>query len=56
MNASQQPGDNDRLSAEQSVEAAGQIEAVTKTGLPLVPGLRALAAEQILSMATILFN
>lgn len=46
MNAPQQSGDDDRLSAEQSVEAAGQVSELTKTGLPLAPGLRALAAER----------
>jgi type IV pilus assembly protein PilC len=45
MNAPQKPRHNERLSAEQSVEAVGQIAELTKTGLPLVPGLRALAAE-----------
>lgn len=34
-----------RLSAEEAVEAMGQIAEITKTGLPLGPGLRALAAE-----------
>ena len=45
MNSPQQPGDNDRLSAERSVEAAGQVAALTRAGLPLVSGLRALADE-----------
>ena len=45
MTVPQKPRHNDRLSAEQSVEAVGQIAELTKTGLPLVPGLRALAAE-----------
>ncbi len=35
----------ERLSAENAVEAVGQIAEITKTGLPLGPGLRALAAE-----------
>ena len=45
MTTPKKPRHNDCLSAEQSVEAVGQIAELTKTGLPLVPGLRALAAE-----------
>ncbi len=45
MTEPQKPRHNDRLSAEQSVEAVGQIAELTKTGLPLEPGLQALAAE-----------
>ncbi len=45
MSEPEKPRYSDRLSAENAAEAVGQIAALTKSGMSLAPGLRALAAE-----------
>ncbi len=45
MTEPEKPQSGDRLSAEDAVEAVGQISELTKSGITLAPGLRALAAE-----------
>lgn len=45
MTEPEKPRRSERLSAEKAVEAVGQVAGLTKSGLSLAPGLRALAAE-----------
>ncbi|MBN2295455.1 MAG: type II secretion system F family protein [Pirellulales bacterium] len=45
MTEPDKPQHGERLSAEDAVDAVGQIAELTKSGMTLAPGLRALAAE-----------